>query len=402
MEQLLEIDPPPPAQRDDRKSGDIALKNDRIPDGFGRLTRFSQLRTALRSPRAIQAMHGGDMFKSTDPDQIPVAFLDGEIHRTRRAGIAKFFTPKMILTRYTQVIESTCDRLLGELRANGSAKLDVIAFELAANVVISVLGLTETDSRAVSKRLRGFLEGGLSLHKNRLVRAWGGVLTGLRLQIFWHKDVSPAVATRRLEPKEDIISHMIAKNYTKRAMLVECFIYGMAGMTTTRELMTMAAWHMLEDAELKRAYLNSDEAGQLAIVEEILRLEPITSQIYRAIPDHGPNHGPNHGEDDGLTPGEYVLDIRSANCDPDVVGANPHAIDPDRAQRMKVPGSYMSFGDGPHRCPGAQLALHETRIFLDRLLRLPGLKLSEEPHMGWSYGVHGFELREAIVTCDRG
>jgi cytochrome P450 len=58
-------------------------------------------------------------------------------------------------------------------------------------------------------------------------------------------------------------------------------------------------------------------------------------------------------------------------------------------------------GDGPHRCPGAQLALHETRLFLDRMLRLPGIRLARAPRLAWNEAIMGYELREAIVACDK-
>jgi cytochrome P450 len=60
----------------------------------------------------------------------------------------------------------------------------------------------------------------------------------------------------------------------------------------------------------------------------------------------------------------------------------------------------MTFGDGPHRCPGAQVALHESRIFVDRLLRVPGLRLVSEPKVSWSLATQTYELRGAIVACD--
>jgi cytochrome P450 len=39
----------------------------------------------------------------------------------------------------------------------------------------------------------------------------------------------------------------------------------------------------------------------------------------------------------------------------------------------------MSFGDGPHRCLGAAVALHEGAIFLDHLFRVPGIRLAQMP-----------------------
>ena len=67
---------------------------------------------------------------------------------------------------------------------------------------------------------------------------------------------------------------------------------------------------------------------------------------------------------------------------------------------MKVVGPYMSFGDGPHRCPGAQVALAETRVFLDRMFRLPGIRLKSEPNISWNAFIQGYELRGAVITCD--
>ena len=94
------------------------------------------------------------------------------------------------------------------------------------------------------------------------------------------------------------------------------------------------------------------------------------------------------------------VSIRDASTDEAITGSCPFDLDPDRAKRMKVVGPYMSFGDGPHRCPGAQVALHETRVFLDRMFRLPGIRLVSEPRIIWNAYIQGYELRGAVVACD--
>ena len=76
-------------------------------------------------------------------------------------------------------------------------------------------------------------------------------------------------------------------------------------------------------------------------------------------------------------------------------------VDPDRARKQKQSGSYMSFGDGAHHCPGWQVAMHETRVFVDRLLRVPGIRLERAPDMLWNAMLSGYELRNAVVACDR-
>jgi cytochrome P450 len=68
---------------------------------------------------------------------------------------------------------------------------------------------------------------------------------------------------------------------------------------------------------------------------------------------------------------------------------------------MKIVGNFMTFGDGPHRCPGSQVALHEGRMFLDRLMRVPGIRLAKEPQMLWNRNTQGYEIREMIIHCDK-
>jgi cytochrome P450 len=96
-----------------------------------------------------------------------------------------------------------------------------------------------------------------------------------------------------------------------------------------------------------------------------------------------------------------AINIREANWDEAAAGACPHALDPARAKRMKQVGSYMAFGDGVHRCPGAQVALHETRVFIDALFKVPGLRLEKAPRVEWNRTLMSYELRDAFVTCER-
>ena len=83
------------------------------------------------------------------------------------------------------------------------------------------------------------------------------------------------------------------------------------------------------------------------------------------------------------------------------MGSCPHALDPDRAERTKTNGALLSFGAGAHHCPGRHVALHEARVFLDAMLRLPGIALERPPDLGWSELLMSYELRDAVVSCDR-
>jgi cytochrome P450 len=173
--------------------------------------------------------------------------------------------------------------------------------------------------------------------------------------------------------------------------------YAGAGVSTTREFMVMAFWQLSDHPELREEFLTTTEEGQFAILEEILRLDPIAGYLYRRSANDVPEI-----TDAGTKEGDlFAINIRHANWDPAVAGECPFQLDSQRAKRQKVVGAFMSFGDGPHRCPGSQVALHEARFFLDRLLRVPGIKLENPPKVSWSMSTQGYELRGAVVTCDR-
>lgn len=399
MEGNLGQECPVASGRDDRKSAAFAKHRITAPKGSTIVQSFAEMREIFRSPNALQGMDGADAFGPGDnPDHMPVFFLDGESHRRRRGAIARYFTPKSITTRYREVIHRTSDALMTGLRKDGSAILDIISFQMAVDVTAEVVGLTNSNSRQQARRLRRMLSGDLISRRFLPTRVLGKLMLALQMQNFYQKDVAPAIAERRRAPREDVISHMIHENYSKKAILVECMVYGTAGMITTRELITMAAWHMLDDDSLKQRFIDGDEDDQFAIIEEILRLEPVAGMLYREVRD---GDAKPDGGVDGTDRVLYSLDIRAANLDETVTGPCPYALDPDRAKRMKMTGDYMSFGYGPHRCPGAQLALHETRVFLDKMLRLPGIRLAKEPRFSWKSSIMGYELRDAVVTCDR-
>jgi len=153
----------------------------------------------------------------------------------------------------------------------------------------------------------------------------------------------------------------------------------------------MAAWHLLEREELRSEYLAGDEKERYGILHEILRLEPVVGRLYRratadmVIEDGGVTHHVSAGA-------LLNLDIRAANADADVMGEAPLALCPQRELPRGVQASGLSFGDGGHRCPGAFIAMQESDIFLQKLLRLP-LEVRSAPRLGWNDLVEGYELR---------
>jgi cytochrome P450 len=371
---------------DHRKSAQFVADH-ACPAASAHMTKsFAAARALLRSPDVRQA--GGEAAKMVleNPDHVSFFFLDGEVHRKRRASVAGYFTPKAIITRYHPIINATMDELIAELQVSGTGVLDEMALLVAANVTAEILGLDCAGDP---------LGMAYSIHQ---IRRTTDPVEAVRLrEEFFDRHIAPAVAARRVEPKDDVISYMTHENYSKPAMMMECSTYGTAGVSTTREFIGMAAWHLFDRPELCQEFLAADEAGQFAVLQEILRLDPVTSYLYRKaevdIPDavEGP-----------IKAGEIVaIDLRTANIDPEAVGECPLAFDGGRAEKARNTASYLNFGDGPHRCPGSQVALHETRMFLDRLMRVPGIRLAKPPVMNFANNTQSYEIRGAIVECDK-
>ena len=386
------------SSRDERKSARIAAERVTFDPSAQVVNRFSFAREVLRNTLAKQAGADSDQVDTGNPDHAPVFYLDGEAHRRKRGTIARLFTPTAVTTRYRAIMERTTEALLARMQAAGEARLDVLSLELAVTVAAEIVGLTNSDYTSMASRIGATLNSSVP---SALPRRFGRLLRPLLFRFhalnFFYRDVRPAIEARRRTRREDLISQLLEEKYSNKAIMIECMTYAVAGMVTTREFIVMAAWHLLERDALRARFLTGDEADQLAILDEILRLEPVASVLQRrATEEMAIGSGT-------ISAGTLLaVDIRSANTDESVTGACPYALDPDRAKRMKAAGGYLSFGYGSHRCPGSQVAMHETRVFLDRLLRVPGIRLEHAPQIGWSDLLMSYELRGAMIACSRG
>jgi cytochrome P450 len=381
--------------RDDRKSAALAATRVKADPGARIVDGFATSREVLRSSTMLQAGAGSEQMDANDP-HAPVFVLDGERHKQRRTAIARFFTPRAINTRHRLVMEAKSDELLAGFRAKGTAQLDDLSYLLAVAVAAEIVGLTNSDQVGMAKRINSTLIGTRLRSMNPAIRIGGKALTAVYAIRFLLRDVRPAIKARKIERREDVISHLLDEGYPEQAILIECMTYAVAGMVTTREFIVMAAWHLFDDDALRARFVGGDEADQVSILEEILRLEPVAAMIQRRA-----TADTDLGTDSAVEGELLAISIRAANVDEDAVGECPFQLDPDRTGNVKMVGPYLSFGDGSHRCPGGQVAIAETRVFLDRLMRVPGIRLERTPDMSWDDGVMSYELRRATVSCTR-
>ena len=283
--------------------------------------------------------------------------------------------------------------LIAGLVRDGEADLDDLSLKLAVEVAAQVVGLTDSAAPGMERRVTGFVAHGADSEPGApQPRGRGGKLGALWRQrqvlIFFLLDVKPAIAARRRERRDDLISHLLDRGYSDTEILTECLTYGTAGMVTTREFITVAAWHLLTRPELRAEYVHGTEPERHAILHEILRLEPVVKVLYRrALEDI-------QAGDTLIPQGSVVaLSVQETNVDPATVGEDAAQLCPARPLPRGVQAPVLSFGDGSHRCPGAFLAIKESDLFLRRLLIWNDLRLILPPDVGFNETVKGYELR---------
>ncbi|MBU6532075.1 cytochrome P450 [Streptomyces sp. NPDC057245] len=386
------------ARRADRGGQRPACPVERGADGTWRVHDYAVGRALLRGPGTVQAGLGIETVEKLPPRvRRPVLYRDGPEHREHRRQTARFFTPRRVDEHYREPMVRIAEEQLAVLRAAGEAPLSDLAFGLSIGVVSEVVGLRYSRP-GIRRRLERFFPEEFGEPGLTSVR---GLYWLVRQNTNWLRihlaDVRPAVRAHRRHEHDDLISHLIAEGCSDAEILGECLTFAAAGMVTTREFICMAAWHLFSDAGLLDRYRAADAPGRLAVLQELLRLEPVIGCLRRRAVEPVELAGADGPAT--VRPGEYVeLRVDDANTDPKAVGDAPLRVRPDRAAEV---GPGLSFGDGPHRCPGAHIALLETDVFLSRLFALDGLRMTGTPHVVLQEAIDGYQIRGLTVAVDR-
>ena len=182
---------------------------------------------------------------------------------------------------------------------------------------------------------------------------------------------------------------------TRYGLLVECVTYAAAGMVTTRQFISVAAWHLLERPDLRARFVAGSDDERRRVLQEIIRLDSVAGHLLRTATTDltldgadGPIHIPQ---------GTLIdLELGAANTDEPVFDSHPLLLDPDRQIATEAGPSGLAFGAGHHSCPGEYLAFEETDLFLQRFLRSEWT-LVGTPTIGWNDVVLAFDISDLVV-----
>ena len=354
---------------------------------------FAAARTVLRAEdSAVQAGFGAEQNRMPSDMRQPILYLDGPDHRAQRSATARYFAPK-VTEGYRGMMEQFADRLVGRLDRGRPVDLADLSLAMAVRVAGQVIGLTNSPP-GITRRLENLFSTGEAGGHGPLARLRGRV-RGLNPVVFLFCDVKPAIRARRRRPVDDVITELIKRGFSDLEILTEAITFGAAGMATTREFISIASWHLLDDDVLRQRYLSAEQAERTALLAELLRLEPVVGHLYRRTTS--PLTLSDGAESVELPAGTLIdLDVRAINADAEVVGAEPLRTGVGREFPRGVPTTMISFGDGHHRCPGNAIALLESDIFLTRLLARD-LEVVSPPELHWNDFINSYEIRDFVV-----
>jgi cytochrome P450 len=336
-----------------------------VAGGMPYVTRHAECRAALRDTEAFSNASGMKAPGIVVPveDRI-LGELDPPDHTLVRRVMVTALTPKVVHDA-EPFMRATAETLLDALPAEGPGDL-VAAYtvRLPNRVTVHLLGFPSEDADRVAMYAKELMESEFPL-RNRTERGVG--FANAFPEFAGYIDEQLDARRRELqsgEPPRDVVGRLLqleidGVQLTRAQVraLTRNLITG--GLTTTSQLLGNALHALLAVPGLD-AWIRADGERVVRLIEESLRVSPPLLFVARGCVRDTELAGRV------LTSGErLIVGIGSANRDETVFPAGDD-LDPARPNADQ----HLSFGYGPHVCPGATLARAVARVgiraFLDR------------------------------------
>jgi cytochrome P450 len=174
--------------------------------------------------------------------------------------------------------------------------------------------------------------------------------------------VAETVATRRVEPKDDLITRLVqgevnGEPLSDDVIMEMLMLVLVGGVDTTTALMANTFLWLSEHPEERQRLIDHPELRASAREEMLRYFTPV--QILARTVTADTKLG-----DAELTLGDRIaMSFAGANRDPEAFEC-PEKLDIERS-----PNRHVSFGLGVHRCVGSNIARLEIDVMLDEVLR---------------------------------
>ncbi len=308
-------------------------------------------------------------------------------HTRLRGLILKAFTSRAVRNlepRVHAIMEELLDAV--ETRERFDV-MSAVAFPLPIIVISEMLGIPSGDRGLFedwSNRLAKSVEPVLSEGEIDGIRgAWDSV----------YEYFDAVIDERRAEPRDDLISSLIAASYegnklTHEEVLLTLLLLLVAGNETTRNLIGNGMLALLDHPE-QMEELRKDPGLMESAINEMLRFNSPIQLDGRYVEEDAVIGGKR------IKAGTQVLcSLGAANRDPEIYS------DPDSFIISRNEAANLAFGRGIHYCLGSSLAILEARsAFRGILDRFSSIRLVERPEFRGQLVLRG--LKELWVEVVR-
>jgi cytochrome P450 len=324
-----------------------------IGDGMSYVTRHAECRHLLRDTDGFSSAQG---FKApgvvVPVEDRTLGELDPPNHTLVRRVMVTALTPRSVRAA-EPYIESKATALLDDLPEGGEADLvPTFTGPLPNASTVHLLGFPEEDAPHVMAWAKGLIESGFpATHRNP-----DGVFGFAEGFPDFAGYIDARVEERRSQPRDDVTSKLLelevdGERLTPRQLraMVRNLITG--GLTTTSQLLGNLLYQLLTVPGLEDR-LRSDHDALPRAIEESLRLAPPVMFIPRGcVRDTDVDEVQLHAGQ------RVVMGTACANRD-ETVFEGGDDFDIDRANAS----DHLTFGYGPHFCPGAPFARAVARV----------------------------------------
>ncbi|OLE29299.1 MAG: hypothetical protein AUG44_04965 [Actinobacteria bacterium 13_1_20CM_3_71_11] len=288
-------------------------------------------------------------------------FTNPPYHTRLRKLVSKAFTPRTVEAMRPRIQQITDELLDGIEAAGGGELISQVAYPLPAAVVMEFIGVPAADHPRMTylaQQLMALLGAQYAADAPVIARAAHAAMQEFTTYL------TGLIAQRRREPREDLLSALIATDggpdsaLTDEELILNCMALLNAGLETTANYLGNGTYALLRNPDQFELLRDNPALAEYA-AEELLRYDGPTPILTPQLADEDVEIGGQL-----IKKGQLLYPvIGAANRDP------ARFPDGERLDVSRKPNGQLSFGFGIHFCIGAALARIEGQVLFQTLAR---------------------------------